>query len=146
MKVKSSHCIFITDKSGPCCCFLWHYQWSLAFQSLCQLKILWIELRPEIMKRMCCALVRPGVAQLPYSVTSTNISRWEWKGLQHRKKVSTTATTEYRGHSQMTLQHWTTNGNLKSWRKLTRRDQGSSETMMNDEKSNDSRESIQKRP
>ena len=51
-------------------------------------------MRPEIMKRMCCALVRPGVAQLPYSVTSTNISRWEWKGLQHRKKVSTTATTE----------------------------------------------------
>ena len=32
-----------------------------------------------------------------------------------------------RGHSQMTSQHWTTNGNLKSWRKLTRRDQGSSE-------------------
>ena len=51
-----------------------------------------------------------------------------------------------RGHSQMTLQHWTTNGNLKSWRKLTRRDQGSSEKMMDDEKSNDSWESIQKRP
>ena len=45
----------------------------------------------------------------------------------------------------MTLQHWTTNGNLKSWRKLTRRDQGSSEKMMNDEKSNDWRGSIQKR-
>ena len=47
-----------------------------------------------------------------------------------------------RGHSQMTSQHLTTNSNLKSWRKLTRRDQGSSEKMMNDEKSNDSRESI----
>ena len=46
----------------------------------------------------------------------------------------------------MTLQHWTTNGNQKSWRKLTRRDQGSSEKMMDDEKSNDSWESIQKRP
>ena len=50
------------------------------------------------------------------------------------------------GDSQMTSQHWTTNGNLKSWRKLTRRDQGSSEKMMNDEKSKDSRGSIQKRP
>ena len=29
---------------------------------------------------------------------------------------------DIRGHSQMTLQHWTTNGNLKSWQKLTRRD------------------------
>ena len=29
-----------------------------------------------------------------------------------------------RGHSQMTSQHWTTNGNLKSWRKLTRRTKG----------------------
>ena len=49
------------------------------------------------------------------------------------------------GHSQMTSQHWTTNGNLKSWRKLMRRDQGSSEMMMNDEKCNDLRESIQNR-
>ena len=48
-----------------------------------------------------------------------------------------------RGHSQMTSQHWTTNGNSK---KLTRRDQGSSEKMMNDEKSNNLWESIQKRP
>ena len=29
-----------------------------------------------------------------------------------------------RGHSQMTSQHWTTNGNLKSWRKLTRETKG----------------------
>ena len=29
-----------------------------------------------------------------------------------------------RGHSQMTSQHWTTNGNLKSWRKLTRGTKG----------------------
>ena len=50
-----------------------------------------------------------------------------------------------RGHSQMTLQQWTTNGNLKSWQKLTSRDQGSSGKMMNDEKSNNSRESIQNR-
>ena len=51
-----------------------------------------------------------------------------------------------RGHSQMTSQHWTTNGNLKSWWKLTRRDHGLSEKMINDEKSNDLWESIQKRP
>ena len=55
-------------------------------------------------------------------------------------------TLHIRGYSQMTSQHWTTNGNLKSWQKLTRRDQGSSEKMMNDEKSNNLRESIQKRP
>ena len=40
-----------------------------------------------------------------------------------------------RSHSQMTSQHWTTNSNLKSWWKLTRRDQRSSETIINDEKS-----------
>ena len=69
------------------------------------------------------------------------VSIWQFPIL-----IQTSVQKAIRGYSQMTSQHWTTNGNLKSWRKLTRRDQGSSEKMMNDEKSNDSRESIQNRP
>ena len=46
---------------------------------------------PEIMKRMCWARVRAG-DQVPYSVTNTNISLWEWNGVQHAKNVNTTAT------------------------------------------------------
>ena len=46
---------------------------------------------PEVMKRMCWALVRL-LFHLPYKVTSTNISRWEWKGDQQKKKAMTTTT------------------------------------------------------
>ena len=45
------------------------------------------------------------------------------------------SSSKVRGHSQMTSQHWTNNGNLKSWWNLTSRDHRSSEKMMNDEKS-----------
>ena len=36
------------------------------------------------------------------------------------------SSSKVRGHSQMTSQHWTNNGNLKSWWKLTSRDHRSS--------------------
>ena len=34
------------------------------------------------------------MVQLPYSVTSTNIRRWEWKGDQQTKKEMTTTTQD----------------------------------------------------
>ena len=49
--------------------------------------------RPEMVKRMCWTELSVGV-QLPYRVTTTNISLCEWNGLQQKKKAKTTTTVK----------------------------------------------------
>ena len=56
-------------------------------------------------------------------ITLHTLDRENKPGAQHCHQDHQTPLA-LRGHSQMTSQHWTTNGNLKSWRKLMRGTKG----------------------